>query len=377
MTDRTTLTFYWENLGPTHVDRLERLAADLAETHRIVALQDGEQSRVYAWASVAGTAYDTRTLFPADRRRGPLRDAWRLWRACRRTGARDVFLCHYQEPHVLIAALLLRLSRVRVHAMIDSKFDDYPRRLPRELVKSLFLLPYRGALTASRRARDYLAFFGLPPDRIALGYDTLSVDRIEALAAAPPAPDGTPFANRHFVVVARHVAKKNIALAIDAYARWRAAGPAVARDLHLCGSGPLEGELHAQVDRLGLADHVHFHGFVQTDDVASILSRTLCLLLPSIEEQFGLVVIEAQAMGVPVLASTNAGACDTLIDTGLNGFLLDPREPDAWAATMALLSEDEACWHRAAAATRDSRYRGDCRHFTAGVRHLIEREKVR
>ena len=45
MSGRATLTFYWENLGPTHVDRLERLAADLSASHRIVALQDGEQSR--------------------------------------------------------------------------------------------------------------------------------------------------------------------------------------------------------------------------------------------------------------------------------------------------------------------------------------------
>jgi hypothetical protein len=43
---------------------------------------------------------------------------------------------------------------------------------------------------------------------------------------------------------------------------------------------------------------------------------------------------------------------------------------------MALLSEDEACWRQLAAATFERRYRGDCRHFTAGVRAVIERENA-
>ena len=360
--------FLWENLGPTHDDRLQAVVRAEPE-RRIVAIQYARESHTYAWRGVDPACYDRRTLFATGRPTG-LGLAIRLLRACLREGRAEFFLCHYQEWPVLLAACVLRLLGRRAFCMVDSKFDDRERHLAREMVKSAFLAPYCGALTASNRSRDYLRFLGVPATKIALGYDSLSIDRIVALAGAPPAPAGVGFADRDLVVVARHVAKKNITTAIDAYALWleRAGHP---RDLHLVGSGPLETELRAQVARLRLNDRVHFHGFVQAEEVAKILARGLCLLLPSIEEQFGLVVIEAQAMGLPVLAGANAGACDVLIDTGLNGFVLDPRKPESWAAAMALLSEDKDHWRRMAVATLERRDRGDCRHFVDGVRFLV------
>jgi glycosyltransferase involved in cell wall biosynthesis len=361
--------FLWENVGPTHADRLAALAAFDAD-REVVAIQYSPRSHTYLWTEIASEGYETRTLFPDERVRST-RLALRLLRACWREGRATFFLCHYQEWPVLIAATVLRLAGRRVFTMVDSKFDDYSRWLPREVVKAVFLLPYLGALTASLRSRDYLRFLGIPPDRIMLGYDTLSIDRIATLAQAPIAPDGTAFAERDFLVIARHVQKKNVAMAIDAFAIWL--GQAVQpRDLHLCGSGPLEDDLRIQVTRLGLTGRVHFHGFIQTDAVSRLLAGTLCLLLPSVEEQFGLVVVEAQALGVPVIVSANAGASDILVDCGLNGFLLDPGKPESCAALMLLLSEDELRWRRFAEATCKRRYRGDSRHFVTAVRTLAD-----
>lgn len=363
------LAFVWENLGPMHVDRLEALAAESPDT-RVVAIEFSRVSGVYAWQPGEASGFTLRTLSKPGKRAGGLLLAWRLLRECRKAGARDIFMCHYELWPVLLASWFLRISGHRVFAMIDSKFDDYPRNPWIELTKLVFLSPYRGAFTASLRSRDYMRFLRFRPERIALGYDTLSVDRIAALAEVPPAPDGTPFAERDFVIVARLVPKKNIAVAIEAYRLWRTL-TGRPRDLHICGSGPLEQSLRDQVEAAGLAAHVHFHGFVQTDAVARILGRSLCLLLTSVEEQYGLVVIEAQAMGLPVLVSRNAGACDILIDPGINGYTLDPLNAESCAALMLQLSEDEPTWHRFATAARDGRYRGDCRHFVTGVRKLV------
>ena len=93
------------------------------------------------------------------------------------------------------------------------------------------------------------------------GYDTVSVARIRALAQAQPAPQGTPFALRHFTVIARQVPKKNLLLAIDAYARYRQAAGANARSLHLCGTGELQETLKADVARRKLAG-VEFRGWL-------------------------------------------------------------------------------------------------------------------
>ena len=360
------LVFVWENLGPTHDDRLSALAAAVGAPERVIAIEFFERSETYLWDRVGTTRYQIDTLVRQGRSRSRLILGVKLIAKLVTIRNADFFLCHYHELPVLITATLLRLLGRRVFAMGDSKFDDYARRLPVEIMKALFYAPYLGALTASLRSRDYMAFLGFPRERIALGYDTLSIDRISTLSGMPPAPDGTPFGERDFIIVARHVPKKNIAMAIEAFALWRAAADRP-RDLHLCGSGPLEDMLKEQVAQLGLGDHVHFHGFVQSDEVSRLLARSLCLILPSIEEQFGLVIAEAQAAGLPVLVSRNAGACDILLDVGINGFAIDPDVPAGLAALMELFSSDETLWRRFAAAARAGRYAGDCRHFVDGV----------
>ncbi|MGH7005999.1 MAG: glycosyl transferase family 1, partial [Alphaproteobacteria bacterium] len=127
--------------------------------------------------------------------------------------------------------------------MFDSKFDDKPRSAWRELFKKLFLLPYCGALVSGARARAYLQFLGYSSRWIAEGYDTVSIARVRALAGAEPAPRGVPFASRHFTVVARFLPKKNLGLAIKAYALYREKSASNPRDLVICGSGPLDAEL--------------------------------------------------------------------------------------------------------------------------------------
>lgn len=99
----------------------------------------------------------------------------------------------------------------------------------------------------------------------------------------------------------------------------------------------------------------------------------LCLILPSTEEQYGLVVIEALALGLPVLVSANAGAVDDLVDNGVNGWIVDPHRPQALIAAMSLLDRDRATWEQAARAAAATAERGDVRHFVSGVAALLGR----
>ena len=355
----------WENFGPYHHDRLGAVAASGREA---IGNQFAPVSATYSWSATVDDATVV-TLLPKGRSRSPIRLARRIFRECRRIGPAHFFFCHYEQPAVLMAAIALRLCGSRVWTMGDSKFDDYPRLLWREVGKSLYLLPYRGAITASSRSRDYLRFLRFKPQHLALGYDTISVARLRAQADAPPAPDGVGFWEREWIMVARLVPKKNIAFALEIFARWlgETAHP---RDLHILGSGPLEDELRALAASLGISERVRFHGFVQTREVSRQLARSLALLMPSVEEQFGLAVIEAQAAGLPVLASPQVGATDLLIDGGRNGFVLPLHSPAGWAASMLLLSEDEPTWRRFAAAARDGAHRGDTARFAEAVAQL-------
>lgn len=367
------VAFIWSNFGPYHIDRLEAAAAALAPAHRVVGIEIAGSSGTYAWARTEdGAGFERITLFPdkVDDCVPWWRQFWGMLRACLASGARHVFVCHYEQAQTFLLALLLRLCGRRLYVMVESKFDDKPRRIWRECLKVLALLPYGGSLAGGTRSGDYIRMLGFSESRIELGYDTISIGRVRRLAGTPPAPAGVAFAARHFIIVARLVPKKNIAVALEAYAGYCQSVGDAARPLHICGDGPLEGELKRRAQELHL-ERVTFHGFVQAPEVARLLGSSLALILPSTEEQWGLVVNEALAMGLPILCSSNAGACDLLVRTGVNGFVFEPENILGLACLMQLIARDEDNWRRMAAESQRLAGFGDIHRFGAGAARLL------
>nr|WP_249327788.1 glycosyltransferase [Devosia litorisediminis] len=231
-------------------------------------------------------------------------------------------------------------------------------------------LPYTGAFAAARRSKEYYQFLGFRAARVSAGYDSLSIQRIKAAAKELPVEEEVPFEHRSFIVVARLVPKKNLNTLLDAYVLYRNAN-VDPRKLHIFGDGPLERELREHANSLGIGQDVVFHGFVQAAEVCKQLNRSLALLLPSIEEQFGLVVIEAQALGVPVVVSDNCGARDELVRSGVNGFVVEAQNPKGLAFFMGMLSNDEELWSEMVRSSAAFAMRGDVVKFVEGVQHHL------
>jgi L-malate glycosyltransferase len=93
--------------------------------------------------------------------------------------------------------------------------------------------------------------------------------------------------------------------------------------------------LHRLVDTLGLEESVLFLG--EREDLPAILAATDLVLAPSWEEPFGRSIVEAMAMGVPVIA-TDVGGPAEILDEGVDGLLLPPRQPEVWAEAVRDLS---------------------------------------
>ena len=99
----------------------------------------------------------------------------------------------------------------------------------------------------------------------------------------------------------------------------------------------------------GLEDRVSWMG--EREDVAELVRALDILLLPSWEEPFGRALIEAMALGVPVIA-TDVGGPTEIIEDGREGYLLPPREPRAWALAINRLAEDPQLTQRMGRAGR-------------------------
>lgn len=88
-----------------------------------------------------------------------------------------------------------------------------------------------------------------------------------------------------------------------------------------------------------LSDNIHFTGHMPQNKLKEVMSRSHVLVLPSIEDGFGMVMAQALACGCPVIASRNTGAED-LFDDGDAGFIVPIRDVDALADRMQRLADD-------------------------------------
>jgi glycosyltransferase involved in cell wall biosynthesis len=109
--------------------------------------------------------------------------------------------------------------------------------------------------------------------------------------------------------------------------------------LSIIGTGPRLPQYQALAGALGVAEQVRFLGFVEHDDMASHYQQADLFVLPSRRESFGLVLAEAMACGLPVVATT-AGAIPEVVEDGVTGVLVPPNAADALAnAVVSLLSD--------------------------------------
>jgi glycosyltransferase involved in cell wall biosynthesis len=147
-------------------------------------------------------------------------------------------------------------------------------------------------------------------------------------------PTATISDPNRFLFIGRLVDWKALHLAIEALAQVPAASLAV------IGDGPMRAAWQQLATTRGLADRIHFHGWLSQSDCARHLAGSCALILPSLYECGGAVVLEAMAMSRPVIATAWGGPADYLDQTC--GILVDPASPEAvihgFAQAMRTLS---------------------------------------
>lgn len=150
---------------------------------------------------------------------------------------------------------------------------------------------------------------------------------------APPAPPGAP----KLAIVGRLIPIKGHDVLLRALAAVRRERPELTLDV--VGEGPLEGELRAAVDELGLGDAVTFSGRIAP--VAPAFEGAEIVVVPSFGEGFGMVALEAMERARPVIASA-VGGLPEIVDDGRTGLLVPPGDVDALAAAIRDLTASPA-----------------------------------
>ena len=241
--------------------------------------------------------------------RNPLA-TWKLWRYLRR-----------HRPVVLHAVS----GSMTVHSLLASAVTRTPVRIVEEvgiptrgpLGRRMFPLLYRLAtrvIGVSDAVIEYLvAEDGVPAGRAVRIYNAIEQRYIDH--PRDKAPSG-----RWVVLSAGRLAP------VKGHADLiRALAPLLNRDsdmeLHIAGEGPERSSLEALAVRLGCSQRVRFLG--QREDLPDLLAKADAFVLPSLSEGFGLAVVEAMAMGVPVIA-TKVGGVPEVVPSWAHEWLVPP-----------------------------------------------------
>jgi glycosyltransferase involved in cell wall biosynthesis len=233
-----------------------------------------------------------------------------------------VLMATWNRLHFMRIARKLRRRGVYVVDATDNQWHGTIRQ-------------YLGILSSPLYLRPSIDTFLVPGDRQAvfarkLGYR----DLLYGLYAAEVERflSEVPITRRPctFLFAGRLAWEKNIIALADAYRRYR---ERVGKpwSLRVAGVGPLSKELKA-------IPGIELMGFVQPADLPNVMNLARCLVIPSLLEPWGVVIQEAAAAGLPVIASHKCGAATAYVRSGINGFIVSPRV-DEIAEAMVRVSQ--------------------------------------
>lgn len=255
------------------------------------------------------------------------------WQAARWANRRHVPLCLWSE----------------------STANDSRRHRPSvEFIKSRFLRRCRAFVVAGQSSRDYLIQLGAPAANIFTAPNAVDIDFFASLASqarhqadAVRARHALP--PRYFLYAGRLIPEKGVFDLLAAYAKLE---PHHRSQIALVFAG--DGTSRPQLAERAAAiepGRVHFCGFLHREQLAELYALAEALVFPTHSDPWGLVVNEAMACALPIIASSVAGCVPDLVKHAENGFVVPPGDIETLAEAMRTMLHDQSIVQKFAAAS--------------------------
>ena len=401
----------FDNLGPYHLARLRAAAANISE---LMAVEVAASSAEYEWqreaemgkqkpenrntglVSAFGVS-DFKTITLLERgTSGEVSGrelAARLNRVLDDFQPQVVFIPGWSSRAAFAALFWCGRARVPTVVMSESTEWDETRAAWKEWVKQRIVGLSSAALVGGTSHKDYMVKLGMPEERVFLGYDAVDngyfAENAEKLKNEVRSEYGLPAI--YFLASARFVEKKNLPRLLQTYALYRKkfetlkTGSSSPRpslksgegeapwDLVLLGDGALRESLCSLRSALGLDACVHLPGFKQYPDLPAYYALASTFVHASTTEQWGLVVNEAMASGLPVLVSNRCGCAMDLVREGVNGFTFDPCDAVQLSELMFRISDSRFPISDFGAASRHIISNWGPERFAQGLKMAVEK----
>ena len=278
-----------------------------------------------------------------------VRLVWRLARLLRRQSPTIIFsVLRYAN---LVTLLAHRLDGSQAHIIVNEQ--NLPSaefalfggsRVKGWFLKRLYPLADLVTTISSGIADELASYYGLAEHKLRVIPNPVDVVRIRTLGSAQLKHPWFQLGLPVLVAAGRLHPQKGFAYLIRAFAISRNMLPC---KLVILGEGPQRSALERLIAGLGLSDDVDLAGF--QDNPYNYMSNATAFVLPSLYEGFGNVLVEALALGAPVIATRCPVGPEEIITDGLTGILVPPADENALAQAMVTVLKDAELRHRLSA----------------------------
>jgi glycosyltransferase involved in cell wall biosynthesis len=372
------------NLVPYHHARWEACVVQTgAETH-LVELTDRDEFKVLEFSRESH--FNRHTIFP--KKTGPHGAALaQRMREMLDQIRPDVVCVSGWGLEVSLAAMKWAVARsVPIVMLSESNEFDEPRVVWKEFVKRRIVSLCSAGVGGGNPQADYLVKLGLPRERVFVGYDVVdngffSEEVRKIVESRGTIVEGNAGTNRpYFLACARFGKKKNLPGLIRAYSRYREktlhstldCRPSTLFDLVIAGDGEGRAEIERTIRECGNSDYVHLVGAKGYTDLPAYYAQAGAFIHASTTEQWGLVVNEAMASGLPVLVSNRCGCAADLVREGENGWTFDPTSDEQMADLMLRIASDEKARVQMGAKSREIIAEWGPERFASGVKAAVD-----
>jgi len=251
----------------------------------------------------------------------------------------DIMQCHF-GPNGNLGA---RLKQLGVQGKLVTTFHGYDIRLGVEKEGNIYHQLFKSGdcfLAISNYNHENLIRFGADSRKIVFHPVGIDLSKFPYRWRSV----GAKHSNSIMILtVARLAKEKGLQYGIHAIGKLLQRNPGLYLKYHIIGGGRLEEQLKRLVEELNLGKIVHFLGPRGQAEVVREMLQAHLFLLPSVAEALPVSLMEAQAVGLPVVATSVGSTYQAIID-GKSGFLVPERDVDALAERLEYLIEHPELW---------------------------------
>ena len=240
-----------------------------------------------------------------------------------------VFAMEY-NPTILRAVHYCRKKKIPFISWTDGTLNSEKNIGKVQRLSRKYIIKRAAAFIASSTAsKEAQIAYGADPEKCFISYLTVSIDKYLM--------EKTDYSKKQMIYVGSMIQRKGLDLLLPALAQ-------TSEDIRLVivGEGQEKQNLIEQAKKLGVLDRIDFKGFVEGEALRTLYHEADLFILPTREDCFGLVLLEAMCASLPVISSKYADGAFDLLEEGKNGYIVDPEDTKTFAKVIdEAFSDDE------------------------------------